>query len=70
MPVDLREGATCCFALQDKAWVDDPDRVPWEIYTVLADADVDVVDDAGAPISSREGCAAHPPAEPSATHCC
>src|SRR5471030_2551196 len=26
----------CCFALQDKVWVDDPDGAPWEIYTVLA----------------------------------
>jgi hypothetical protein len=28
----------CCFALQDKVWVGDPDHTPWEIYTVLADA--------------------------------
>ena len=27
--------ATCCYALQDKVWVHDPDRVPWEFYTVL-----------------------------------
>jgi catechol 2,3-dioxygenase-like lactoylglutathione lyase family enzyme len=33
------EGSTtCCYALQDKAWVDDPDGAPWEVYTVLADA--------------------------------
>jgi lactoylglutathione lyase len=30
---------TCCYALQDKVWVDDPNGAPWEIYTVLADAD-------------------------------
>jgi catechol 2,3-dioxygenase-like lactoylglutathione lyase family enzyme len=30
---------TCCYAVQDKVWVDDPDGAPWEIYTVLADAD-------------------------------
>src|SRR3954468_6810436 len=30
---------TCCFAVQDKVWVDGPDHEPWEIYTVLADAD-------------------------------
>jgi catechol 2,3-dioxygenase-like lactoylglutathione lyase family enzyme len=30
---------TCCFAVQDKVWVDDPGGAPWEIYTVLADAD-------------------------------
>ena len=29
----------CCYALQDKVWVDAPDGEPWEIYTVLADAD-------------------------------
>jgi catechol 2,3-dioxygenase-like lactoylglutathione lyase family enzyme len=31
---------TCCYAVQDKVWVDGPDGVPWEIYTVLADAEV------------------------------
>lgn len=31
-------GTTCCFAVQDKVWVDDPDGAPWEVYTVLADA--------------------------------
>ncbi len=29
---------TCCYALQEKVWVRDPDDAPWEIYTVLADA--------------------------------
>jgi catechol 2,3-dioxygenase-like lactoylglutathione lyase family enzyme len=32
------EGVTCCYAVQDKVWVRDPDGSPWEIYTVLADA--------------------------------
>jgi catechol 2,3-dioxygenase-like lactoylglutathione lyase family enzyme len=35
---NVQESTTCCYALQDKSWVDDPDGVPWEIYTVLADA--------------------------------
>ena len=30
----------CCFAVQDKVWVDAPDGEPWEIYTVLADAEM------------------------------
>ena len=30
---------TCCYALQDKVWVDGPGGEPWEIYTVLADTD-------------------------------
>jgi catechol 2,3-dioxygenase-like lactoylglutathione lyase family enzyme len=33
------EKTECCFALQDKVWVDAPDGLPWEIYTVLADVD-------------------------------
>jgi catechol 2,3-dioxygenase-like lactoylglutathione lyase family enzyme len=31
-------GVTCCYAVQDKIWVSDPDGAPWEVYTVLADA--------------------------------
>jgi catechol 2,3-dioxygenase-like lactoylglutathione lyase family enzyme len=31
---------SCCFAVQDKVWVDGPDREPWEIYTVLADVEM------------------------------
>jgi catechol 2,3-dioxygenase-like lactoylglutathione lyase family enzyme len=34
------EQVSCCYALQDKVWVDDPDGAPWEVYTVLADAEV------------------------------
>jgi catechol 2,3-dioxygenase-like lactoylglutathione lyase family enzyme len=35
-PVD--ESGTCCFATQDKVWVDGPDGA-WEIYAVLADSE-------------------------------
>jgi catechol 2,3-dioxygenase-like lactoylglutathione lyase family enzyme len=32
-------GSTCCYAEQDKFWVDDtPDGERWEIYAVLADS--------------------------------
>jgi catechol 2,3-dioxygenase-like lactoylglutathione lyase family enzyme len=34
----VEEQTTCCFAVQDKVWVHDPDGAPWEVYTVLADA--------------------------------
>jgi hypothetical protein len=34
----IEESGTCCFAKQDKVWVDGPDG-SWEIYTVLADSD-------------------------------
>ncbi|HUA95457.1 MAG TPA: ArsI/CadI family heavy metal resistance metalloenzyme [Acidimicrobiales bacterium] len=58
-------GTTCCYAVQDKVWVTDPDQAPWEIYTVLADAPADVgpcadatsvccqLQDAGTRLSSR-----------------
>src|SRR3954464_7557744 len=29
----------CCWALQDKVWVDAPDDLSWEIYTVLGDVE-------------------------------
>jgi catechol 2,3-dioxygenase-like lactoylglutathione lyase family enzyme len=35
---EVQQGTTCCYAVQDKAWVDDPDGAPWEVYTVLSDA--------------------------------
>jgi catechol 2,3-dioxygenase-like lactoylglutathione lyase family enzyme len=38
LDAEMQESTTCCYALQDKAWVDDPDGAPWEFYTVLADA--------------------------------
>ncbi len=28
---------SCCFALQDKAWVKDPDGNEWEVFVVLED---------------------------------
>jgi catechol 2,3-dioxygenase-like lactoylglutathione lyase family enzyme len=37
------ENTTCCYAVQDKVWVNDPDGAPWEVYTVLADAPAEVV---------------------------
>jgi catechol 2,3-dioxygenase-like lactoylglutathione lyase family enzyme len=66
MQTDVRENTTCCFALQDKVWVDDPDRVPWEIYTVLADAD----DDGREPIALGEGRAERTSSDSSTSHCC
>jgi hypothetical protein len=28
---------SCCYALQDKAWVNDPDGNEWEVFTVIED---------------------------------
>ncbi len=36
----VEDEVACCYALQDKVWVDDPDGAPWEIYTVLSDVEM------------------------------
>lgn len=38
LPVEVDDPHTCCFATQEKAWTQDVDGVPWELYTVTADA--------------------------------
>ncbi len=35
---DIEEQTTCCYAVQDKVWVDSPDGARWEVYTVRSDA--------------------------------
>src|SRR4051812_1371144 len=32
------ENTECCYALQDKVWVEDPDGNAWEVFVVKADA--------------------------------
>jgi catechol 2,3-dioxygenase-like lactoylglutathione lyase family enzyme len=60
---------TCCYAVQDKVWVDAPDGEPWEIYTVLADADMPAGELRGVDPSTADPlcCAAAPE---SAARCC
>jgi catechol 2,3-dioxygenase-like lactoylglutathione lyase family enzyme len=64
----VEESGTCCFAKQDKVWVDGPDGA-WEIYTVLEDSDafgtssIKVDDQSGDSLC----CASVPEAE---TRCC
>jgi catechol 2,3-dioxygenase-like lactoylglutathione lyase family enzyme len=38
LATEVQNQTTCCFAVQDKVWVEDPNGAPWEVYTVLADA--------------------------------
>jgi catechol 2,3-dioxygenase-like lactoylglutathione lyase family enzyme len=52
LETDVQESTTCCFAVQDKVWANDPDGAPWEYYAVLADAS-----DEGGLGCSTEGCA-------------
>ncbi len=33
------EDTSCCYALQDKVWVEDPDGNAWEVFVVKGDTD-------------------------------
>jgi len=33
-----QENTSCCYALQDKVWVEDPDGNMWEVFVVKGDA--------------------------------
>src|SRR5262249_10321089 len=39
VPTDREEGVECCYALQTKFWVSDPDRALWEVYVFHEDID-------------------------------
>ena len=56
MATATEDGVTCCYAVQDKVWVDDPDGAPWEIYTVLADSDVPSGDLRGVDVCGAGAC--------------
>jgi catechol 2,3-dioxygenase-like lactoylglutathione lyase family enzyme len=69
------ENVTCCYALQDKVWADDPDGAPWEIYTVLADSDTPAgelrsVDVCGAGACATTELPADQPDQASVAGCC
>ena len=52
---------TCCYAVQDKVWVTEPEGISWEVYTVLQDAE------RFAPMATTSSVAA---STESATPCC
>ncbi len=43
--------ATCCYALQDKVWVHDPDGNAWEVYVLLDDMSEEIDDDTVMPLA-------------------
>lgn len=40
LATSVEDGVACCYARQDKVWVEGPSGEPWEIYTVLADVEM------------------------------
>jgi catechol 2,3-dioxygenase-like lactoylglutathione lyase family enzyme len=63
LATDVEEGTTCCYAVQDKVWVTDPDGNRWEVFVVTA-ADADQRRD---PASD---CCAPDAADTAAAGCC
>ena len=63
----VSENGTCCYAEQEKIWVDGPDSRPWEIYTVLADADSLTYQGPATATADGLGCATTPESE---ARCC
>jgi hypothetical protein len=40
LPTFTEEDTTCCYAVQDKVWIEDPDGNSWEVFVVKSDAAV------------------------------
>lgn len=63
------DNVNCCYALQDKVWVNDPDGAPWEVYTVLAGAETPAgTPPAGEGEEEHSGCSVTPGV--AVAHCC
>jgi catechol 2,3-dioxygenase-like lactoylglutathione lyase family enzyme len=62
------DNVECCYALQDKVWVDAPDGEPWEIYTVLADVEMPAGQLRAIEPTADATCCATAPA--ASTRCC
>ena len=39
---EARETSICCYANQDKFWVEDPDGYKWELYVLLEDTETKI----------------------------
>lgn len=72
MATALEEQTVCCYAVQDKVWVQGPGGESWEIYTVLADTEMPTRQ-LGAAAPGEAACCASRPDLASATgavHAC
>jgi catechol 2,3-dioxygenase-like lactoylglutathione lyase family enzyme len=56
LPTFSEQDTSCCYAVQDKVWIEDPDGNSWEVFVVKGDAPV-MKDDA------VQGAARNTPAE-------
>lgn len=56
------ENTSCCYAVQDKVWIEDPDGNSWEVFVVKGDAPVMRDDESGCctPAAANERSKAEP----------
>ncbi|HEV2426765.1 MAG TPA: ArsI/CadI family heavy metal resistance metalloenzyme [Acidimicrobiales bacterium] len=60
LATEVEDSTTCCYAVQDKVWVDGPDGSKWETYVVLDDA----------PVADNAGCCASTVGDAVGEACC
>lgn len=56
----VEDQVACCYAVQDKVWVNGPGGEPWEVYTVLADTETLAGEPRAAEPCGAACCASHP----------
>jgi catechol 2,3-dioxygenase-like lactoylglutathione lyase family enzyme len=64
----VEENTTCCYAVQDKVWIEDPDGNSWEVFVVKADVSVTAeapVMNTGVPVMKADASPCCVPAEAS-----
>jgi catechol 2,3-dioxygenase-like lactoylglutathione lyase family enzyme len=66
----VEDEVSCCYAVQDKVWVDGPGGEPWEIYTVLADTEMPAGQLRTADPSGAACCATRPDLAVTGSTCC
>jgi len=63
LPMRTEEHVTCCYAVQNKIWISDPDGNQWEVYVVLDDNGMHHA-------SSASSCCTDLATIPGTTQCC
>ena len=58
LTIRVEADTVCCYARQDKVWVNDPDGAPWEVYVVTDDDP----DGAGSASQAESACCSSGPA--------
>lgn len=63
---------TCCYAVQDKIWVTDPEGNPWEVFYTKQDSEFEAAEDRITDMTMPSVCCATPAEKPQSVEsvCC